>query len=212
MADDDIRYPRDGATTLDLKVHVSMGELDARVASSPDSLLTGSAEYPEHFRLEHSIERRESSARIVVDLASETKLRRNYGDSPRMRLELAPDIPTSLILEAGAGQVELDLTDVQLANLRVKAGVGQFEVRLPRTGRFTAELKSSIGQLTVQVPLGLAASITASRLLGGRTFDSRFEQVGDRWITAGYHTAEHRADISLTHRVGEIRVETVGWE
>jgi hypothetical protein len=213
MTLEQIRYARDEATTLDLKVHVGIGELELRATPDADDVLVdGSAELPEHFRLEHARERRGTRARVTIDVKADTKLRRNIKESPKVWLAVARDIPLSLVFDTGIGETELDLTDLNLANLDVKAGIGEFEVRLPRRGVFRATLMAGIGQLTVGVPVGLAASIQAKRTIGALDIDSRFAQQGDRWVSEDYANAEHRADITLKTSIGEARVESLGWD
>lgn len=212
MASEQIDYPRDGATTLDLRLHVGIGGLDVRAGTSGGALLEGSADIPEHFRLEQRIERRDSRARIVIDVDAESKLRRNMHEAPVVRLALTPDLPISLVVDAGIGESELDLTGLRIANLEVKAGIGECDVRLPREGVFRAEIRAGIGQLTVGIPVGLAASIKASRMLGALDIDERFVKRGDRWVSDGYETAANRAEIMLKTSIGEVRVESRGWE
>lgn len=211
MAFEQIVYPRGAATTLDLKLHVGIGELNLRAATSGDNLIDGTVEVPDHFSLTHSLEWRGTHARIVVDLDAKAKLRRNAHRTPELLLRIAPDIPISLIVDNGIGQAELDLVGLQIANLAVKTNVGACEVRLPRAGVFAAQLQTGIGELQVSVPRGLAASIQAKRTIGDVDIDERFVPNGDRWVSEGFATAEQRVELNVTTRIGEVRVESIGW-
>jgi hypothetical protein len=132
------------------------------------------------------------------------------GFNPQLhwRVGLAPDLPISLRLEGGAARSELDLAELQIISLVVKTGASDTRIVLPRAaGAVEVRIEAGAAQVNVQVPEGVAARIRSQVGLGSTSVDEgRFPKSSDGWASAGYESAEHRADIRVQGGLGSFRV------
>lgn len=126
-------------------------------------------------------------------------------------LAVARDVPLSLAIDAGVGQVVLDLTDVALTDLDLNLGVGQVIATLPAAGKMNVDVDGGVGSFTLRLPAGLAARIKADAGIGAVDLPSGLDKVDDnQWETEDYDGADDRAVISIDGGIGSIDVEWIG--
>jgi uncharacterized protein DUF2154/cell wall-active antibiotic response 4TMS protein YvqF len=84
------------------------------------------------------------------------------------QLRFANNVPLDLTLDTGAGQTRLDLSGIDLTNLKVNQGVGQLDVDLrgPRTTDLDAEIEGGVGQATIRLPQDVGVRVHADGGLG----------------------------------------------
>jgi hypothetical protein len=132
------------------------------------------------------------------------------GFNPQLhwRVRLAPDLPMSLRLEGGASRSELDLSELTVTSLVVKTGASDTRIVLPRAaGAVEVRIEAGAAQVRVEVPEGVAARVRSQVGLGSTSVDEqRFPKTSEGWASAGYETAEHRADIRVQGGVGSFRI------
>lgn len=124
-------------------------------------------------------------------------------------LELNRDIPINLKIGIGVGRSILDLTQINLTGLEINGGVGEASVKLPARGRFDVNVDGGLGQITLIIPQGLAASIQVDGGLGGIRVAGDFDRDGEDYVSPGYSTAEHRANITIDGGIGQIVIREV---
>jgi hypothetical protein len=131
-----------------------------------------------------------------------------FNPQQHWRIGLAPDLPIALRLEGGAARSELDLAELIVTSLVVKTGASDTRITLPRAAGLTeVRIEAGAAQVNVHVPDGVAARIRSQVGLGSTSVDEqRFPRTSDGWASAGYDTAEHRADIRVQGGVGSFRV------
>jgi hypothetical protein len=132
------------------------------------------------------------------------------GFNPQLHwcVRLAPDLPLTLRLEGGASRADLDLSELAVTSLVVKTGASDTRVVLPRAaGAVEVRIEAGAAQVRIEVPEGVAARVHSQVGLGSTTVDeARFPRTTDGWASAGYETAEHRADIRVSGGVGSFRI------
>ncbi|MCC7207599.1 MAG: hypothetical protein IT323_09840, partial [Anaerolineae bacterium] len=70
-------------------------------------------------------------------------------------VKLNPDIPTELTINAGAGDVRLDLSEMELMFLKLQCALGAMKVFLPASRRrYMATINGGAGETRVTVPRG----------------------------------------------------------
>lgn len=126
----------------------------------------------------------------------------------KWNLSLNRDVPLDLRINTGAGQSNLDLTNLNLTSFDLNGGVGQVTVKLPVRGRYSMQIDGGVGQLVVMVPAGVAARVHVDSGLGG-VDASGFSHKGDTYTTGNYDTADNRADVQLKGGVGQIVLKTL---
>ncbi len=121
-------------------------------------------------------------------------------------LTINRQVPVALDLNTGAGEAELDLTDLHVTELAVSTGASKVALNLPSTGRYEVRLKAGAASVRVRVPVNVAARIgSRSGLADVKVDERRFPRTEGEWRSRDLETAEHRADIRI--EVGAAAVE-----
>lgn len=122
-------------------------------------------------------------------------------------LGLTDQVPVDMVVDAGVGEVNLDLTGINLRSLRVKAGVGSVGIILPEKGNFEVSVDAGVGSVTLTVPESLEARVEYESGLSDLDIPSRFDKKGeDTWETGNYAGAENRVKIAVTAGVGSVNI------
>lgn len=159
-----------------------------------------------------------------------------WGDSVEdrtWRIGLNPRIPLDLQINAGLGQVELNLDALTLSHLSINMDAGSSTVTLPdgtyeiefdadlgastivfpENGRISAQIDGSAGSFNITIPDGIPARIEISSGLGGINMDERFSLVdGERnddgiWETADFDSdGEEWLDLFIDMGTGSVQV------
>lgn len=198
------------ARALDARVDFPFGSLEAdalppRVDEAADvgySLLPG-------VRLASKYDVRDERGRLDVEQLGDDFRPRVWGDwdESRMEVALSRDVPVDLNVDTGAGEMALDLTGLEIEKLDVSIGAGDLTVTLPEEGDFVADISVGVGALTLIVPEGLETRIERDGGIAPLSIDaSRFERVGDAYVTAGYEEADKRVIVNLDMGVGAVDV------
>ena len=90
-------------------------------------------------------------------------------------VKLNPSIPTELSVSAGAGEVRLDLSDMELMFLKLQCAVGAMKVFLPASRRrYMATINGGAGETRINVPRGALLDMDVNGGVGSTvlTFNS----------------------------------------
>jgi len=117
---------------------------------------------------------------------------------------IASDIPTSLTVDAGAGEFTIDTSDIKLTDARISVGAASVRFVLPHpTGDVPITISAGASSIVVEVPAGVEARITRTGGLNSTHFENpRFS--GSE--TSGYAGAKDRVTIRITAGVTSIVV------
>jgi hypothetical protein len=123
-------------------------------------------------------------------------------------IRLNPDIKTAIDLRTGANEARLDLSDLQVTDLRLRTGASSTEVNLPvRAGYTRVDIESGAASVTLRVPENVAARIQASGGLAEIKIDqTRFPRQGNGYQSPGYDLGTDKADIIVETGVGTVKV------
>jgi hypothetical protein len=186
-----LSIPADGARRLELTLRLGAGQY--RLAGGAAGLVDVIANEP---TIESRVDRNDDLARVRLSPTVERwdwPWRNGY----EWRMTVARDVPTVLAMQAGAGDFELDLSDVQLASASISVGAAELRVILPRPrGDVPIRVEGGAAQLTFLVPAGVEARVSTSGLL---TTSGRPE-------TPGYVAATDRVTVSVTGGIAAVRV------
>lgn len=132
-----------------------------------------------------------------------------HSDNATVRMQLAGEVQLALNFEVGAGESDLDLTDLRVTNMHLQSGAASSRIRLPRTAGFTAvTIAGEVGEVSVEIPTGVAADIHVSGGIGGRDVDrTRFQSLGGgHYRSPNYDTAANRVDLHANLGVGQLTI------
>lgn len=152
-----------------------------------------------------SYNRNNNDANLRVEQAKKI----NVGNgSERWEVNLTNKIPIDINVNAGAGDLLLDLEDLKVDNLNIDAGLGQISIRFPDYNNET-EISAGAGNIKLIIPKEAAFRIESSSVLN----NVNFEEVGlikvqdDIYQSMNYGEAENLIKIELSTSVGNIKVE-----
>lgn len=125
----------------------------------------------------------------------------------KLDLGLTDQVPIDMTINAGVGEVKLDLTGINLRSLHVKAGVGSLDVTLPEKGDFAVSVDAGIGSVNLTVPRSLEARVEYDSGLSDLDIPSRFDNKGEKvWETDNYSSATNRVTIAVKSGIGDVNI------
>lgn len=197
-------------TAKQAEIFLATGINVLNVSVGPNNMLvTGTVEVSSREKLERTFEMKDETAIFKLE-TKETNGFRWFSRNTRREwdLQLNPDIPLALTLKAGVGEVNLDLSKLNLTDLELHTGVGATTVELPATGQINANIEAGVGEITIRIPKDIAARIEAKAGIGNVNVSGDFGRDGDAYISSDYDTATNHVDLSVKGGVGQVTIET----
>jgi len=126
-------------------------------------------------------------------------------------IKLNKHIPSRVAVDGRVGDINLDLLELRLKDLRVRNLLGDLDVQFPQVGLISASIESTLGDITLAVPRELAARIRLSSAVLGkcRIEGDVFEKHGSEYVSKGFDKAENRLDLTIDFHLGDIRIATI---
>ena len=128
---------------------------------------------------------------------------------------LHPGIRLELIMDAGAGPGDYDLSRLNIENLNVDAGSGPLTITLPQSGQIKGVIDGGAGPLTLILPKTLAARVALDEGSGPFIPSERFSQSRANrsdedltvWVTADFRGADNYIELEIDQGSGPVRIE-----
>ena len=204
----EVLIPADGVEKAKVQFNHGAGRLTIAGGAAPSNLIEGT------FSNGVDYNTRQDGGLLSIDL----KIPSNsflffpfswgagYGHDWNVRLN--PDVRLGVDLRTGANDARLDLSDLQVTDLRLQTGASSTEVNLPSHAGYTrVEVESGAASVSLRVPANVAARIQASGGLSEiKVNPSRFPRLGNGYQSAEYDTAANKADILIETGVGSVRI------
>ena len=196
-----IDVPRSDVRTLNLRLSAGAGTYT----------LTGGSSSLVHADSDHEDLHLRSSTRTGdrMDVRVDQGQSKNFVIGPsaasHVTMTIANDVPTSLRVDAGAGEFTIDTSNVQLTDAQISVGAASLHVTLPLhpSGDVTMTLSAGASSIVIEVPQGVEARVTTTGGLTSTRFDaSRFSNSE----TAGYSSAKDRVTVRISAGATSIRV------
>ncbi|MCP4539303.1 MAG: hypothetical protein GY832_19375 [Chloroflexi bacterium] len=197
----------EGAAQAHILVKHGAGRLFVDNDASPGELLSGTF----GGGLEQRVKRNEDALDVEMSMPSRSFVfpwAWGSGETLNWSFGLNSEIPITLKFNTGAGEAQLDLTDLQVTDLRVSTGASSTDVTLPaNAGHTKARIDSGAASVTVRIPSGVAARIRAGGGLASVNVDrNRFPREGGVYQSPDYETASNKVDLKIDTGVGSIYV------
>jgi hypothetical protein len=137
----------------------------------------------------------------------------NFGTSVRSswQIDLAEGVPMSLRVDLGAGEGDLDLSDLDISDLAVRMGAGDttIDVTGPRTQDLPAAITAGVGELTIRLPEDVGVRVSGySDGIGDWNYDG-FSKDGDYLVNDAYGTTATTIELDVQRGVGTVTLELV---
>jgi len=124
---------------------------------------------------------------------------------PGWEIDLNPALQYDLDVDMGVGQLDLDLTGIDLEELNIEMGIGQTLLRLPE-GDYRALVDAAIGELVVYIPQNHSVRITADTGIAGLDLPAGFTRSGDSYLSPDFEDDSDVLDLFLGQAIGSLRV------
>ena len=126
-------------------------------------------------------------------------------------LKLAGGVPTDLSLELGVGQSDIDLSAVDIRELKVVTGVGEATIDLSgaRTSDVSGNIQTGVGATTIKLPAQVGVRVRGAGEGVGDVRADGFTHEGNDFVNAAWAGTGPKIDISLDHGVGDLRLVLV---
>lgn len=187
----------DGVERAELEINFPAGRLDVDRLSDSSSLIVGDLKLSSSRKPTWEVNRSGDQASMELHYTSNSSWPQNWQRGDDWRLSLSPRVGYSLFTNLGAGEAVLDLTGLDVRELRLEAGAGTSTVILPDKGNFYVDLNGGVGQMIIEIPEGMAAQISVSRGIGDVSVDRRFDRDGDNYRTSDWQSNENRVDVEI---------------
>lgn len=124
------------------------------------------------------------------------------------RFQLTQEIPLSLIVEAGASSLNINLRDVLATRLQLKTGASSSEVTVPARGVSLVDVEAGVASVHIRVPEGTAARIRAKEGVNSVNVDTnRFPRLDSGiYQSANFDASPDRTEINVESGLGSITV------
>lgn len=145
-----------------------------------------------------------SADRLTVRLDEGADLRIGFMRAAQVDAMIAADLPTSLRIDAGAGDFTIDLSNVRITDAHVSVGAASLLLIAPiPTGEVPITISAGASSVVIEVPAGVEARVTNSGAITSTRFDNPRFSGGE---TSGYASAKDRVTIRITSGVGSVVV------
>ena len=126
----------------------------------------------------------------------------------RWEINLTRDIPLVISIESAASNVVLDLSRLQVTELRLDVDAGNCQVTMPSSaGTSDIEIDSDAANIEITIPEGVAARIHVDTNLSICEVDtSRFPGHGDYYVSPDFDSAENRIEMAIECDIGRVEV------
>ena len=123
---------------------------------------------------------------------------------------LTAEVPLRLRVETGASDADLDLSALQVVELRLRTGASETRVTLPAAAGYTrVDAEGGAASIRFRVPDGVAARIRSTMALASSDVDTaRFPRnaAGSAWESPDFEGAANRVEIEARGGVGSVSV------
>ena len=192
------------------KVDFNLGAGDTHIASTSDAVHLISGTYTTNRDLQLAVDYQKNGGQGVLRIRQDDPSNKvdPFGNFiGKLDLKLTDAVPLDITVDAGVGNITLDLSGVQLSSLTIKGGVGNVSVTLPAQGSYAVSADMGIGELRVTMPKSLEAHLSVDSGIGNSSIPPRFKPSGNsQWKTGGYDGSSNRADLTVKSGIGNFEL------
>jgi hypothetical protein len=203
LAEDEIGQPLGEATRAEIVLAPAVGDLSVEALPSGNQLIAGTLRLG---NMQQAWDDYDLDGETVVYTLRSRNVVPVFGDAWDWDLGLISTVPIDLDTSMGAGDMVLDLLDLNLSALDVSQGVGKIELTLPSKGAFDAQVNQAIGSIVLHVPDNVGLRLDVSKAISSLDVPDGFQQRGGYYYAPGYETADERVTLEVSQAIGSIDV------
>lgn len=166
-------------------------------------------EFYGHYNLQHS--RVDSLDVLDFDMNDAEKKHRwdfNKVKTNKATIQINPNPEWEININAGATELDFDLSKFKVNKLHVQGGAASFDIKLGEPVlNTTVEMETGVSEIELEVPANVGCRITTSTGLSSKDFDG-FTTTGDnQYETENFNTASKKIFIHLKGGVSKFKVK-----
>lgn len=202
-----LKLPLEGIAAADVVFKYGAGHLFVDGTAAPGDLFSGTF----GGGILHTKRREGERLEVILRSPNEIWIWPWSWWSPHTRrwsVALSPNVPLRLRLETGALEAHLDLSSLQVQELKISTGASSTDVKLPAgAGHTRVKVEAGAASVNLEVPPGVAAQVRSEVGLASVNVDqSRFPRTGGVYRSPDYETAENRVEIFIEGGVSSMSV------
>jgi hypothetical protein len=124
----------------------------------------------------------------------------------RWRFSFSDQIPLTVNLSMGAGDMALDFSDLDLLGLNVSQGVGNMSLKIAENGSYNVDVSQAIGFINIILPEAAGVQIEVGKAISALSLPAGFQKRGDFYYSANYDSVDKRIELDISQAIGNIRV------
>lgn len=132
---------------------------------------------------------------------------KSHGGDNTWRLNFDSQTPIDMVVHLGAGETDLDLSNVALRSLEVHMGVG--ELRLNLDGEYQRDVdvnvQGGVGRAEIRLPRKMGAEVDAKGGLGSLNTKG-LKKDGGHYVNAAYEKSTKQVRCKVRGGIGEIEL------
>jgi uncharacterized membrane protein len=210
-----IAIGRDGATALNLQVHMSAGELTLGDGTDGQVLMTmatGSGTCPGPLGYSSSMD---GTTKKIWIWNRHHSWWSGYDWPENLSvcawdIRASREVPVALDIKNHAGRTRLALGELTISSLLIKNGVGETQIDLAgyHGGNFDAAIKNGVGNLVMRLPKECSVTLVIHRGVGSTNVRG-FLVDGDVYTTSSARPDAPKITCRIKQGVGSVTVEAV---
>ena len=168
-----------GATSANVRITDPVGRLEVSSGASGDMLLEGTTQMIGPMNLSQDYDVQSKHGSLNLSTKGEGPFAWWGGMSePLWALELTENVPLTLNTETAAGSLALDLTGLDVTELKATVAVGSLELTLDPQDEFEGRLENPIGRIRILVPAGTLVEFTMDTVISTANLPAGFVKNG----------------------------------
>jgi len=124
-------------------------------------------------------------------------------------IRLTRNIPLMMDIKSAVSSMELDLSQLEVTELRMDIDVGTCTMKMPSSAGITSVyIEADVANVEVTIPDGVAAKLKADVDLGlFKVDEDRFPRKNDYYVSRNFDDAENRIELELDCDIGRVQVK-----
>jgi len=205
LTEESVSQPLDEIKQAVVIISPTVGELNIGKNQDPSVLIQGSINFNKSLRVYSDYQVRGQTGTYKIE--SQSMATFPSGQFWGWDLDLTDSIPLEVDLSMGAGEMNVDVSELVLTRLDVSQAVGKLTVDLAEREEYQADLSQAVGSIEVVVPESVGVRIEISRAISSLSMPSTFAHRGDYYYSSNYDQAETKIDLKISQAIGSIEVQ-----
>jgi hypothetical protein len=208
LEEEHVLIPLEGAARANLRINHGAGRIQVRSGGGLENLVEGDF----GGGLDLRTQRQSDTLDVEMSVPS-----RNFPMGPwgwnrqgmNWFIAVNSQVPLRVDIKTGANEADLDLTELQVTDLRMSTGASSTRLALPATAGYTrVYIEAGAASLNIRVPENVAARIHSKGGLSSTSVNTaRFPRVeGGSYQSEDYELASNKVDVDIQSGVGSVDV------